>query len=143
VVDGTVFVDGNIVMSGSQQVVYSGRGTIYASGRIDLQGSQQICGAWAAGCDFAGWDPGTAMLMLVAGSTSDDPSFNAGQTMQFQGGVYAAGNYTQGPSAQVQGPKIADTVTVSGSSPAALPAFTYLPPGAPMEKPVVTTNGWR
>ena len=142
-IDGTVFVDGNIVMSGSQDVVYSGRGTIYASGRIDLQGSQKICGAWSAGCDFAGWDPSTNMLLLVSGSTTDDPSFNTAQSMQFQGGVYAAGNYTQSSSAQVQGPKIAESVTLSGSSQATFPAYAYLPPGAPMDKPVVTTNGWR
>jgi hypothetical protein len=142
-IDGTVFVDGNIVMSGAQDVVYSGRGTIYASGRIDLQGSQKICGAWAAGCDQAAWNPATNMLLLVSGSTSDDPSFNAGGAAQFQGGVYAAGNYAQSSSAQVQGPKIAESVTLSGSGQASFPPYAYLPPGAPMAKPVVTTNGWR
>jgi hypothetical protein len=143
VIDGTVFVDGNIVMNGSQTVLYSGRGTIYASGYVDLQGSQQICGAWAGGCDFTTWDPASNMLVLVSGSTSDNPSFTAGQSMQFQGGIYAAGNYAQGSSARVEGPKIGETLTISGSSQATIPAYTYLPPGAPMEKPVVTTNGWR
>jgi hypothetical protein len=142
-IDGTVFFDGNIVMSGSQKVLYSGRGTIYASGKVDLQGSQQICGAWAAGCDFATWQPSTAMLILVAGSSTDTPGFNTGQSMQFQGGIYAVGDYAQGNSVKIQGPKIADSLTISGSSQATFPAYTFLPPGAPMEKPVVTVNSWR
>jgi hypothetical protein len=143
VIDGTVFFDGNIVMSGSQKVLYSGRGTIYASGKIDLQGSQEICGAWAAGCDFATWDPSTAMLVLVAGSSTDSPGFNTGQSMEFQGGIYAVGDYAQGSSVQTQGPKIANSVALAGSSQASFPPYTYLPPGAPMAKPVITANSWR
>ena len=143
VIDGTVFFDGNIVMNGAQKVLYSGRGTIYASGYIDLQGSQQICGAWSGGCDFTNWQPATSMLVLVSGSTSDNPSFNTGQSMKFQGGIYAAGNYLQGSSVQIEGPKIADAMTIGGSSQSIFPAYTYLPPGAPMAKPFVTTSGWR
>ncbi len=143
VIDGTVFVDGNIVMNGSEEVLYSGRGTIYASGTIDLQGSQQICGAWAGGCDFTAWDPDVNMLVLVSGSTTDNPSFNTGQSLQFQGGIYAAGNYTQGSSVEAEGPRIGETLTISGSSQASIPAFSYLPPGAPMEAPVVVTPGWK
>ena len=74
IIDGTVFFDGNIDMGGSQKVLYTGSGTIYASGYVDLHGSQQICGAWAAGCDFTGWQPATAMLVLVAGSSTDSPA---------------------------------------------------------------------
>jgi hypothetical protein len=143
VIDGTVFFDGNIVMNGSQKVLYSGRGTVYASGEIDLQGSQQICGAWSAGCDFTNWQPATAMLILVSGSTTDNPSFNTGQSMRFQGGIYAAGNYAQGSSVQIEGPKIADGMTIGGSSQSLFPAYTFLPPGAPQAKPFITSNGWR
>ena len=63
--------------------------------------------------------------------------------MQFQGGIYAAGDYAQGSSVKAQGPKIAESMTISGSSQASFPAYSYLPPGAPMDLPVVTTNGWR
>ncbi len=143
IIDGTVFFDGNIVMTGSQRVLYSGRGTIYASGYIDLGGSQQICGSYSGGCNFGGWVPETAMLALVAGSTTDTPGFQIRQSARFQGGIYAAGSYSQGSSTQVQGPKIAETLSLSGSSQATWSPFTYLPPGAPMEKPLVTTGGWR
>jgi hypothetical protein len=143
VIDGTVFFDGNIVMNGSDKVLYSGRGTIYASGYIDLQGSQQICGAWSGGCDFTNWQPSTSMLVLVSGSTSDNPSFNTGQSMKFQGGIYAAGNYTQGSSVQIEGPKIADSMTIGGSSQSIFPAYTYLPPGAPQVKPILLASGWK
>jgi hypothetical protein len=142
VIDGTVFFDGNIDMNGSQKVLYSGRGTIYASGYVDLRGSQQICGAWAAGCDFTNWQPDTSMLVLVSGSTTDDPSFNTGQSMMFQGGIYAAGNYAQGNSVKIEGPKIGEGLTISGSSQATFPGYTYLPAGAPMAPPVVVTQGW-
>jgi hypothetical protein len=142
-IDGTVFVDGNIVMSGTHDVVYSGRGTIYASGKIDIEGAERICGAWAGGCDTAGWQPGTNMLVLVAGSTADAPGFAFGQNASFQGGVYAAGDYAETGSAAVQGPKIAEAMTLAGGADAGFPAYTYLPPGAPMDKPVVTVNSWR
>jgi hypothetical protein len=83
------------------------------------------------------------MLVLVAGSSSDSPGFNLGQSMQFQGGIYAVGDYAQGSSVKAQGPKIAESMAISGSSQAAFAAYPYLPPGAPMDLPVVTTNGWR
>ncbi len=143
VVDGTVFVDGNIVMSGAHDVRYSGRGTIYASGKIDLEGSERICAAWAAGCDAASWQPSTDMLVLVAGSSTDAPGFVVGGNAAFQGGVYAAGDYTETGSAQVQGPKVAEAMTLAAGIEPAYPAYTYLPPGAPMEKPVVTVNSWQ
>jgi hypothetical protein len=103
-----------------------------------------ICGAWTgSACDFTNWQPATAMLVLVSGSSSDDPSFNTGQSMQFQGGIYANGNYAQGSSAKVEGPKIGNVLTISGSSQSTFPAYTYLPPGAPQVKPFVLTSGWK
>ena len=47
-------------------------------------------------------------------------------------------------SATVQRATItADSLTIAGSSQATFPAYTYLPPGAPMKKPAVTVNSWR
>jgi hypothetical protein len=141
-VDGTVFVDGSIVMNGAHDVVYSGRGTIYASGRIELGGAVSLCGAWAGGCDAAGWQPATNMLVLVAGSATAAPGFAVSGSAAFQGGVYAVGDYAQSGAAVVQGPKVAETISLAGGVDAAYPAYAYLPPGAPMDKPVVTVNSW-
>ena len=143
VIDGTVFFDGNIDMSSSKKVLYSGRGTIYASGYVALAGSMQVCGAWSTACDFTSWAPATNMLVLVAGSSTDSPAFSVSQSAQFQGGIYAVGDYSQASSAKVQGPKIADRLTLSGSSQATWVPYTYLTPGAPMEAPIVVTPGWR
>jgi hypothetical protein len=142
VIDGTVFFDGNIVMNGSQKVLVSGRGAIYSSGFISLAGSEQICGAWSGSCDFTTWDPGTTMLVWVAGTSTDAVGLSIGQSARIQGGFYAVTDYTQGNSSQVQGPRIANHVTLSGSSQAPLTPFTYLPPGAPMEQPKVTVGAW-
>ena len=143
VIDGIVFFDGNIDMSSSSKVLYAGRGTIYASGYVALAGSMQICGAWSGSCDFTSWNPSASMLALVAGSSTDTPGFSVAQSAQFQGGIYAVGDYLQGSSAKVQGPKIADALTLAGSSQATWIPYTNLPPGAPMDTPVVVTPGWR
>jgi hypothetical protein len=62
--------------------------------------------------------------------------------MMFQGGIYAAGDYTQGSSVKVEGPKIANTLNITGSSQSTFPAYTFLPPGAPQVAPVVTVGTW-
>ena len=141
IIDGTIFFDGDINMTGSQKVSYSGRGTIYANGVVNLAGSQQICGAWSGGCDFTNWQPATSMLVFVSGDTGAS-SFTTGQSMQFQGGIYANGDYTQGSSVKIEGPKIAEAMSITGSSQSTFPAYTFLPPGAPQAKPFLTTNGW-
>jgi hypothetical protein len=142
-IDGTVFVDGKITMNGAATVDYSGRGTIYASDSISLDGSLQMCAARLAGdCDFASWDPGTEMLVLVSGSSAAT-GFAVTSSVEYQGGIYAATDYQQSSAAQVQGPKIARGLTLSGSSQAPWVPYAFLPPGAPMNQPVVVTAGWR
>lgn len=143
VIDGAVFIDGNISVNSDKKVVYSGRGTIYAAGSVALAGSLQLCGAWSAGCDVSGWQPATNMLVLVAGSDTASPGFSVSENARFQGGIYAANDYAESGSAVVQGPKIAERLSMSASADAAWMPFTFLPPGAPMAKPVVVTQGWR
>jgi hypothetical protein len=133
-IDGTVFVDGSIVMSGSQQATYTGRGTIYASGTINLAGSLQFCAVRNAGsCDFStgAWNPQTTLLALVSGSTTDTPDVTLGQSMMYQGAIYAATDYTQGSSVHQQGPIIADNITLASSSQAKWMGFDTLAPGMP------------
>jgi hypothetical protein len=144
VVDGTVFFDGDLDLASSAAVLYSGRGTIYASGHVTIAGGDRICGAWAAtSCDFAGWSPATNMLVLVAGTSAESPAFAVSGGTEFQGGIYAVGDYAQASAATVQGPTIGYRLALAGTSQSAWAPFTYLPPGAPMEEPVVVTPGWR
>ncbi len=143
VIDGAVFFDGDIATNSAKQVLYSGRGTVYASGTVALAGSVQVCGAWAGGCNLAGWAPATSMLVLVAGADGSSPGFSVSGSAQFQGGAYAATDFAQTDSAVVQGPKIADALTLATAATTPFAPFTFLPIGAPMEKPVVVTAGWR
>ena len=139
-IQGVVFFDGDIFMNGSQKIQYTGRGTIYASGRIDLAGSQQICGAMSGGnCNFTtgAWDPTANLLVLVAGSTTDDPSFTLGQSMRMQAALYAARGYTQGSSVRFQGPVVAESLSITSSSQAQYMPLSALPPGMPAARPAI------
>ena len=142
VVQGAVFVDGDLDLSSGEHVLYSGRGTIYASGTVTIGGATELCAAGGSGCDFSGWAPATTMLVLVAGSSAS-PAFSVTGGARFQGGAYAVGDYDQDASAQVQGPRVADRVTIAGTTPGAWAPFTYLPPGTPMAPPKVVTAGWK
>jgi Tfp pilus assembly protein PilX len=139
--DGIIFFDGNMAMSGSQTVRYQGRGTIYASGTIALAGSQKICATTPTACNFTtgAWQPETNLLVLVAGNDTVTPAFTLGQSAQIQGAFYSATGYTQGSSVKFQGPVIADTVTLTSSSQANYVPFNTLPPGTPAVGPLPVT----
>jgi Tfp pilus assembly protein PilX len=131
-VQGTIFFDGDINMSGSTNAVYSGRDTIYSSGTVTIAGSTKLCALWASGhCDWTNWNPDTTMLVLVAGSTSVAPDFSVSQSAMFQGGAYAATDYTQGNSVKTQGPIQATNITLSSSGQSGYPEETSVPYGAP------------
>jgi hypothetical protein len=145
-ITGTVFFDGNIVMSGADSVTYTGRGTIYASGKINLSGSQTICAVRSgSACDWTtgDWDPDTTLLVLVAGSTTDTPDFTLAQSMMFQGAIYAATDYTQGNSVKQQGPIVANNMTIASSGQAKPMPFTTLAPGMPASAMSIKPGSWR
>jgi hypothetical protein len=130
-VSGTIFIDGNINMTGSGKGVYSGLGTIYASGTINLAGSIQICAVYASGqCDWTHWNPTTTMLVLVAGS-STAPDVTLGQSMMFQGALYANTDYSQGSSVEAQASVVANNISLTSSSQSGMPTITSVPVGAP------------
>lgn len=128
-IKGVVFIDGNIDMAGSQKVDYTGRGSIYANGYIKLWGSEQFCAARNAGsCDYTtgAWDPEQILLCWVAGSYVD-----LGQSMQLQGAIYAVTDYTQGSSVKVQGPIVANNLTLTSSGQSKWLPFNTLADGMP------------
>ncbi len=125
VVKGTVFFDGNLVVSGFG--VISGRATIYASGTVSFNNNAKLCGV--AGCDTS-WDPLTNALFLVAGSSSVAASFTLNNNAVFQGGVYSVNDFTVLQNAKAWGPAIARTVTVYQSADQFM-AIPFAGPGAP------------
>jgi Tfp pilus assembly protein PilX len=154
--DVTMFVDGDITMNGSTRARIVGRGTIYTSGRIRLDSSTQICAVFSgSGCNVAAgaWDPDVAMLIMVAGSgtpglPSDTYSIELNSSVQWQGGLYAVGDYLQTSSVIAQGPVIARQIYYDSSTGTVSAPFDDLTPGAPSDSAGVATfepveGSWR
>ena len=110
-VNGTVFWDGNLVVSSSFN--YTGRATFYFGGTITLNSGVNVCGI--SGCTSS-WNTSTNMLILVAGSANQSPSWavNLAATSKFQGAIEAVGdvnqNGTSSSGSTVQGGIIAHQI---------------------------------
>jgi Tfp pilus assembly protein PilX len=138
-VNGTIFFDGDIVMLGSTRGGIVGRGTVYTSGRIFMDSSIRLCGAFTGpDCNFTAgaWDPNVNLLTLVAGSgtaglPSDNYSVELNSSVQWQGAIYAVGDYLQTSSVVAQGPVVARQIYYDSSTGTVPAPFTNLTPGAP------------
>jgi Tfp pilus assembly protein PilX len=138
-VNGTIFFDGDIVMTGSTRARIVGRGTIYTSGRVVMDSSIRLCGTFSGSdCDFTAgaWDPNVNLLTLVAGSgapglPSDTYAVSLNSSVQWQGAIYAVGDYLQTSSAVAQGPVIARQIAYDSSTGTVPAPFVTLTPGAP------------
>jgi hypothetical protein len=60
----------------------------------------------------------------------------------FQGGIYAVNDFHQDSSGKSQGPVIARRIDFDSSSGSNYTPLNFLPPGAPMEQPQLTEEGW-
>lgn len=103
-VNGTIFWDGNLVVSSSFN--YTGRATFYFGGSITLNSGISICGFAACG---ASWNTDVNMLVLVAGSPNVSPawSINMLGTSKMQGAMEAVGDITQNMTSTMWGGLIA------------------------------------
>ncbi len=140
-VNGTFFFDGNLNISGSVNVIYTGQGTLYFSGTITTAGSGSICGI--ANCTTA-WNPDTSGIVFVAGcwnnstgsqlvsiATTGTYCVNYGGSTHIQVGTYCATDYTIAGSAGNMGPVLANTLSLNGSTSTLIP-FHIMPPGTPL-----------
>jgi hypothetical protein len=143
VIQGTVFIDGNLTFAGNDKAVYTGSGTIYVNGTVAMSNGARVCGAAMVSSNCSGnWNPATNSLMLVAvNAGSAATAFDMAGDSQFEGLAYAVGKYSAGNSAYVSGPVIADTGTLSGNT--MFKVVTDPPPGAPGDGSVVTTTTWK
>ncbi|HEX7083354.1 MAG TPA: hypothetical protein VF186_04505 [Gaiellaceae bacterium] len=140
-VNGVFLFDGNLSLSGSVDVVYSGSGTIYFDGTMATSGNVSICGVTGSAdgktCT-ANWNPNTNGLILAAGCANA-----SGACVDWEGntylqiGTYATGAFTEGGNVVDMGPVIADTLDLNGNTGVMLP-FHTLPPGAPTDTKTVT-----
>jgi Tfp pilus assembly protein PilX len=103
-INGTVFWDGNLVVSSSFN--YTGRATFYFGGTITLNSGVSVCGI--AACATT-WNTDTNMLILVSGSANQSPSWaiNAAATSKMQGAMEAVGDINQNSGATMWGGLIA------------------------------------
>jgi Tfp pilus assembly protein PilX len=109
---GTIFIDGNILLTNSDKGIYHGKATLYASGRIVFQNANDLCGSPL--CDEA-WDPETDMLALVAGSSTDADGIDFVNATRFQGALYAVNDIRQRNSVEIWGPQIARQIYLMNS----------------------------
>jgi hypothetical protein len=137
VVQGTIFIDGNISMSQLIQANYSGRGTIYASGTIAMSNQVVLCPS-AGGCG-SNWDPNTDLLAFVAGSSTDQYGFTIGNNSTFAGAVYTVTDFQAGNSSQLWGPIVARQLNISNSTLNNFPPIMKLMTGMPSSYSTVTT----
>jgi Tfp pilus assembly protein PilX len=143
IAQGTIFIDGNLTVGGTDQAVYSGNATIYVNGTVTMSNGARICGApLVSGKCSGNWNPQTNSLMLVAANAGNAATaFSMAGDSQFEGIAYASGKYVAGNSAFVAGPVIADTGTLSGHT--MFKTIIDPPPGAPGDGAVATTTTWK
>ena len=66
-INGTVFIDGNLVFDSCDYAVYQGRGTIYVNGTVTFGNGTKICAKAISGSPCAGnYDPNSNLLEIVA-----------------------------------------------------------------------------
>jgi Tfp pilus assembly protein PilX len=112
IVEGTIFFDGELMMSDSRSAVYSGEGVIYVSKKIKFANNREICGV--ASCNPSTWDPNTNLLVFISGAP-DVPAIEMDNQAKFQGAIYAVGGFKLQNEATMQGPVIADLVDVQNN----------------------------
>lgn len=137
IIQGTIFVDGDISMAQLIQANYSGRGVIYSSGTITMSNQVVLCPV-TGGCG-PNWDPNTDLLTFVAGSSTDQYDFTIGNNSTFAGAVYTVNDFQAGNSSQLWGPIIARQINISNSTLNNFPPIMKLMTGMPSSYSTVTT----
>jgi hypothetical protein len=134
-VTGTVFIDGSAKISNGALNTYNGQATLYLSGTFWANGS--LCGAISGStCNFAGWNPNTEMLTIVAngsgGQVNPGDSIQVANNFAIQGGLYGTNNVELGNNVSVDGPIVGSQIVLSNNlSTNAFPTITTVPVGMP------------
>lgn len=116
-VTGVIFIDGSATVSNNAVNKYVGLGTLYLAGTFVISGTSQLCGGVAAGvCDFATWDPNTAMLGIIAnGRDGSNYGVRLQNSARFQGSLYATSNVELQNTTQFDGPIVANSFSLGNS----------------------------
>jgi Tfp pilus assembly protein PilX len=143
-VKGTIWFDGELIMSGNQAGTYNGDATIYVAKKVSFSNYTELCAL--PGCPTSGWDPNTEML-LIATAAADVPAFEISNFAKFQGGAYAVGGFKLQNNGEMHGPVMAGVVDVQNNGmPASWPPLTSLSDGAPSNvgrTAILVPGSWR
>jgi hypothetical protein len=138
-VRGTIFIDGSAQVQNGALNTYQGQGALYLSGTLLVKNSKLCANVAAGGCDSAGWDPNTTMLVVVANGPGGI-QVPAGDSVQlvsssFQGALYGTNAVEIDTTSQAIGPIVGSTVYLGQSTATSFPSVTVAPagmPGSPM-----------
>jgi Tfp pilus assembly protein PilX len=143
-VKGTIWFDGELIISGTQESTYDGDATIYVAKKVNLSNYTELCAL--ADCPTTGWDPNTEMLMIATGA-ADVPAFEINNFAKFQGAAYAVGGFKLQNNGEMHGPVMAGVVDVQNNGmPASWPPLTSLSDGVPSNvgrTAILVPGSWR
>ena len=133
---GTMFMDGSAKIANSALNRYVGQGVLYLSGTFSLSG--KLCAVVSGStCDFASWDPNTALFEIVAGGVGPDNNVPAGDSVYLsnnsvmEGGFYGVGALDFGNNANVGGPMLGSQIILSNNVTTASWPVVTVPAGMP------------
>jgi len=139
-VHGVIFIDGSVYSSNGAVNTYTGQGTLYVSGSFSMSSNALLCGvASGSTCNTSSWDPNTRLLVIVANGNGDN-GVAVGDSVQlqggsnggfFQGGIYATNTIDIRSGFQVDGPLVAQTVSLGQSVNSSFPFINIVPQGTP------------
>ena len=140
VIQGTVFIDGNLTFDGTDYAVYQGRGNIYFNGSVNFAGQAKICATPISGDPCLGnYAPSQNLLELVAVNANNGSSgFSETGEETFEGVAFTNGAFTGAGNSTIHGAVIADTASEAGNG--SVPTTIDPPPGAPGASSTTTTT---
>jgi hypothetical protein len=143
-VNGTIFIDGSVVIQNGAVNTYNGSSTIYVSGTLLMKNSKLCQATTGSGssmtCTTANWDPSTRMLCFVTGGNGSGgapqsqvgPGESASLVSAYgQGALYATNAINLDTTSQFDGPLDASTVKLGQSTNSSFPGLTFVPAGMP------------
>lgn len=146
-IKGTIWFDGELMLTGTQQGSYDGSATIYFAKKATIKDTVRLC-AVSSSCATTGWDPNLELLALINGE-DDVPAFELQNDAKFQGAIYTVGGFKLQNNATMHGPVMAGVIDVQNNGmPASWPQLNSVLNGMPqnatstyMAKPVA--GSWR
>ena len=152
-VSGTLYLDGNLVMTGGN-ANYTGFGTIYVNGRVAISGNGTVCGpgATSSGSVCTGkWNGALGVLAVVvansggvsgvtSGSCTSPAAWSMSGNAEIDVLAYVVGCFQQSGTSYVTGPVTTDQGLISGT-----PTHTDIPnppPNVPGASGSTTTASW-